>query len=161
MNPLLFAAGIAAPTIVPPLHPTGPGWVQVDVPDILASQMAKTGGVAERWVHTAGYNVISAVEIAELGRADEVGPHYHISISRYNRTLRKNERCPNAEAQFILKKFNLDGWQEDNHVPGGMVRNYWRAVAEDLVGIKCKCEATEPTIREDKGDYIWRPAGHH
>lgn len=161
MNPLITAAGMVAPTVIPPLRPTGPGWRQLDWPPDLQVQWDAQGIVAERWTGPGGSNVISAVETAELGEATHVAPHYHISISRRNPRTGKNERCPSNEAQYILRRFQLEGWVEDNHVPGGLVRNYWRPVADDYVGIKCKCEAHEPTIREDKGDYIWRPAGNH
>lgn len=53
--------------------------------------------------------------------------------------------------------FQLDnGWEEDNHVPYGIARNFWRPLAENLVGIECKCKEEEPAIVEDKGDYVWR-----
>lgn len=40
--------------------------------------------------------------------------------------------------------------------PNGIVRNYWRPIAENLSPV-CHCVETEPKIVEDKGDYIWRP----
>ena len=46
--------------------------------------------------------------------------------------------------------------REDNHVPGGFVRNFWRPVADRFSGYECACVATEPAIVEDKGDFVWR-----
>lgn len=53
--------------------------------------------------------------------------------------------------------YGREGAKEDNHVSHGIVRNYWRPVADRLVGKACPCKEEEPTIREDKGDVIWRP----
>jgi hypothetical protein len=66
-------------------------------------------------------------------------------------------RCDSNEAKWVLDQFGLEGAEEDNHVPFGIVRNFWRPVADKLVGIECQCKAEEPEIREDKGDFIWRP----
>lgn len=97
----------------------------------------------------SGLCVLSAVEVM----ADEdKGPEYHISISK------NGGRCDSQEAKWVLKQFKLDGAEEDNHVPHGMVRNFWRTVAEPLIGEECPCKATETAIKEEKGDFIWREA---
>jgi hypothetical protein len=31
-------------------------------------------------------------------------------------------------------------------------------VADHLSGYECPCQETEPAIREDKGDFVWRAA---
>jgi hypothetical protein len=67
-------------------------------------------------------------------------------------------RCDRNEAKWALEQFGLDGAEEDNHVPGGVVRNYWRTVATGLIGLECECKAEEPAISEDKGDFVWRAA---
>ena len=83
------------------------------------------------------------------------GPEYHLSISRQHRTL-GTRRCTSEEARWVLVQFRLEGAKEDNHVPGGMVRNFWRPVADHLVGRECLCVADENAISEDRGDFIWR-----
>jgi hypothetical protein len=97
--------------------------------------------------------VIAAVEYINDGKAD--GPEYHLSISRQHRTL-GTQRCSSTEARWVMVQFALDGAKEDNHVPGGKVRNFWRPVADPLVGRECSCVETENAIAEDKGDYVWR-----
>lgn len=98
--------------------------------------------------------VISAVEVINDGKSPD-GPEYHLSISRAHRTL-GTQRCTSTEARWVLVQFGLQSAKEDNHVPGGKVRNFWRPVADPLVGLECPCVETENAIREDKGDYIWR-----
>lgn len=71
--------------------------------------------------------------------------------------MSKNQRrCTSAEASFVLHHFGLEDAREDNHVPSGMVRNFWRPVNDNLSGYECPCVDEEPAMREDKGDFIWR-----
>jgi len=95
--------------------------------------------------------VISAVEVAkdEPG-AEHIGPEYHVSISK------RAQRCSSQEAKWVLKQFNMEDAEEDNHVPNGKVRNFWRPVSDRLSGYQCPCKDSEPAITEDKGDYVWR-----
>lgn len=79
-----------------------------------------------------------------------------MSISRHK--AGKAARCTSLQAKEILRQFGLDGAEEDNHVPHGIVRNFWRPVADRLVGLECACKAEEPAIVEDQGDYVWRPS---
>jgi hypothetical protein len=97
-----------------------------------------------------GLYVISAVEVAKDADGIDRGPEYHLSISR------DGHRCSSADARAALADFGMDGGEEDNHVPGGKVRNFWRPVADCFVGLECACKANEPAIIEDKGDYVWR-----
>lgn len=96
---------------------------------------------------------MSAVEVM----ADENnGPEWHISISKQTNPP---SRCDSNEAKWVLQEFDCEhGWDEDNHVPSGVVRNFWKIVAGSLTGHVCPCKQTEPAIRENKGDFIWRPA---
>ena len=84
------------------------------------------------------------------------GPEYHLSISR--QTPAGPRRCTSEMARIVLRQFGLEGAEEDNHVPNGVVRNFWRPVADPLVGLECECKDEEPAIVEDKGDFVWRPA---
>lgn len=56
----------------------------------------------------------------------------------------------------MLKQFDAIGFTQDNHVPSGKVRNYWRPIAENANPV-CHCVESEPKITEDKGDFVWRP----
>lgn len=139
---------MSAHTIIAPRRPTGPGWFLLPV---VVPSYVTLGYEAEAWQHIAsGLCVISAVEVAKDGDGIERGPEYHISITR------RGQRCTGGEARWVVAQFGLDGAEEDNHVPGGKARNFWRPVANGLVGIECACKETEPAVREDRGDYVWR-----
>jgi hypothetical protein len=138
--------------IINPKRPTGPGWVQESMPPGLAAQVAATGGFhTEIWWHgNAGISVISAVEVVKEPGKPELGPEYHISVSA------NGQRCTPEQAHWTLQQFGLEDAKEDNHVPSGRVRNYWRPVADHLSGYECPCVADEPAVRDDKGSFVWR-----
>lgn len=135
--------------IVEVLRPKGKGWVEIPL------NKRYSLGYPSRAFRFAGICVISAVEVATEPGMDK-GFEYHISISKQFLDGRKG-RCDSTEAKWVLDQFGLDGAEEDNHVPHGFVRNFWRPVANSLVGIECPCKESEPEIREDKGDFVWRP----
>ncbi len=149
---LITAAGIIAESIIKPLRPGKGPWRQVELPAPCAHVE-----LMERWCHPAGYNVLSAVENVSGELPGQFTLQYHISITKFPPPDRDCSRCPEQEALWILSCFGLDGWEEDNHVPDGKARNYWRHVAEPDVGRECPCKESEPVVVEDKGDYIWRP----
>lgn len=93
--------------------------------------------------------VISAVEVAEV----EIGPEYHISISKYAGPYSRPRRCTMPEAQMVLKQFGAQGAKEDNH--SSIIRSFWMPVNESLIGQECECKDQEAVIRE--GDFEWRP----
>ena len=137
-----------ADPIIRPLRPGAPGWSQRPAPPAWVS----LGYAAESWYHPAtGLCVISAVEVAKDADGIDRGPEYHISISKHGQ-----ERCSSFEAAAVLDEFACHGAEEDNHVPHGIVRNFWRPVADRFVGLECACKDSEPAIVEDKGDYVWR-----
>jgi hypothetical protein len=141
-----------ARSITTALRPRFAGWIEFQV----GREILRLGGVARGYFHPKTHiAVISAVEVADDGKIDK-GPEYHISISR--QTPMGPRRCTSDTARWVLKQFGLEGSEEDNHVPGGMVRNFWRPVANPLVGLECECKDEEPAIVEDKGDFIWRAA---
>jgi hypothetical protein len=120
-----------------------------------ASPEATLGYEGECWFHRATcLFAISAVEVAAPEGGVSKGPEYHVSISL--QTLAGPARCTSADAVFVLAAFDLLEAEEDNHVPNGLVRNFWRPVAEPLIGLECACKADEPAIVEDKGDFVWR-----
>jgi hypothetical protein len=109
------------------------------------------GYPVEAWEHTSGLFVLSAVEVAvDKPGETPLGPEYHLSISM------NGGRCSSADALFVLAAFGLSDAKEDNHVPNGHVRNFWRYVADNLSGYECACVDNEPAIKEDKGDFVWR-----
>lgn len=134
-------------SIIKPKSPLHSGWM--NIPGLPAS--LSLGYESYGFLHPAtGLRVISAVEVANDGDGIDKGPEYHISISK------DGKRCSSAEAAWVLNQFGLEGSEEDNHVPNGFVRNFWRPVADNMVGIECKCKDSEPAIVEDKGDFVWR-----
>lgn len=137
-------------SIISPKRPTTAGWRRSTGWKI-PPQLAELGYPVEAWEHPAsGLFVLSAVEVAVEPGKPELGPEYHVSIS-INGT-----RCTTTDALYALAAFDLLDAKEDNHVPSGRVRNYWRPVADNLSGYECPCVDHEPTIREDKGDFVWR-----
>ena len=140
---------ISAESIIKPLRPLYPGW---NGP--MGVNHAVTLGFAGQsfWSLQHQLFVISAVEVAMDKDGIDRGPEYHISISKQTRA--KADRCSAAEAAWVLHQFGLDGAEEDNHVPDGVVRNFWRPVAEAMVGLECACKEAEQAVVE--GDYVWR-----
>lgn len=143
-----FAGGVRS--IVSVLRPKDDGWRELP-----CDKRFSMGYPARMYFHVRTcIAVISAVEVADDGKIDK-GPEYHISISK--QTIAGPRRCDSNDSKWVLDQFGMDGAEEDNHVPHGVVRNFWRPVASGLVGLECECKAEEPAIREDKGDFVWRP----
>jgi hypothetical protein len=137
-------------SIVSVLRPKGRGWRELP-----CNKQFTMGYPGRLFFHKeTALAVISAVEVADDGKIDK-GPEYHVSISK--QTVLGTSRCDSNEAKWVLEEFGLDGAEEDNHVPNGVVRNFWRPVANRFVGLECDCKAEEPAIVEDKGDFVWRP----
>ena len=131
-------------SIIQPKQPNGSGWVQKDASALNSSYPLQA------WAHESGIFCLSAVEVTDEIGQPKLGPEYHLSVSK------NGQRCTSAEAAFALHAFELEDAKEDNHVPSGIVRNFWRPVADHLSGYECRCVDEEPAIKEDKGDYIWR-----
>jgi len=137
--------------IVPPLSPKFDGWCAgVDV----SAQMKSPYTVLlfDHLPHRL--RVLSAVEVASDKDGIDRGPEYHISISKFDRFGHPG-MCSAEEAAWVLMQFGCEGAEEDNHVPGGFVRNFWRPVADPLVGMECECKDTENV--EVVGDFVRRP----
>lgn len=142
-------------SIIKPLRPRTVLWEQWAVP----KGMRNEGYPVECWVcREPSLAVFSAVEVAQDKDGISRGPEYHLSISKQEPSGMRVLRCTSAEAAWVLDQFELDGAEEDNHVPNGVARNFWRAVAEPMVGLECACKADETAIVEDKGDFVWRAA---
>lgn len=137
-------------SIIKPKAPAGHGWSYVGLVDPTFTNGYE--GVA--WRHVSqNLFVISALEVVYDEGIDK-GPEYHVSISKQKHG--RPRRCSSNEASFVIDAFGMDGAEEDNHVPYGVVRNFWLPVAESLIGMECPCKAEEPAIIEDKGDFVWR-----
>lgn len=140
----------AIESVIKPKRPTGPGWALVPVPLNELHPLLHLNP-PETWIHKDGFRVMTAVEKPDAlpGEVD-MGPEYHVSISR------NGWRCTSVDAMWVLGQFDVTDAKEDNHVPGGFVRHFWRPVADHLSGYECPCQDSEPAIREDKGDFVWR-----
>lgn len=139
--------------IIKPRRFSGDGWKSFgDVRHLIPSVFA-----TEKFINDVrGCCVISAVETVLWYGVEQ--PMYHISISQIkpNGRLLSNEEC-----EEILKLTGLDGWEEENHVRHSRVRNYWRAVNENRVGLPCPCVKTEPKERDRQSGKITRPQPAH
>jgi hypothetical protein len=147
-------------SVVPVLRPLKQGraeWFQESLPP---NYVARMGYPIERWIHYGtDITVLTAVEVATDKDGSSNGPEYHVSVSRatWPNGQYKPARIDTNAAKWVLAEFGLDGAEEDNHVPNGVVRNFWRPMASGLVGKECRCKAEEVVIKEMKGDFIWRP----
>ena len=138
-------------SVIAPKQPTTRGWVRAR--GLVAPPgLVELGYPVEAWAHPAnGLFVLSAVEKPDPQPGEmDLGPKYHLSISK------NGLRCSSADAVWVLAQFDLIDAKEDNHVPSGRVRNFWRPVADHLSGYECPCQDSEPAIREDRGDFVWR-----
>lgn len=143
----------SAISVIQPKAPApGSGWVRAEHVLAMPQAVSELGYPWAAWAHYAnGMLVISAVEKPEPGPGEfDAGPEYHLSVSAMGR------RCSTADAIWALGQFDLLDAKEDNHTPSGRVRNFWRPVADPLSGFECPCQDSEPAMREDKGDFIWR-----
>lgn len=134
-----------AQSIIKPKKPLFPGWSYNGAP-------LKSGYPHAAYFHEkTRLCVISAVEVADGILVNEAIPQYHLSMSKW--TPAGNIRCSAAEALWILQQFDLEDALEDNH--SGLIRSWWRPVADKLAGKDCECKASETAIVE--GDFEWRP----
>lgn len=136
-------------SLINPKRPKHTGWTRLHTP---LPELERRGYPYEVWAHYGNeLGVITAIEVAaEAEGTPPLGPAYHISVSAFG------QRCSSADATWVLAQFDCTDALEDNHVPGGQVRNFWRYVADGLSGRVCQCVDVEAEIREDKGDYVWR-----
>ncbi|WP_354675096.1 hypothetical protein [Cupriavidus alkaliphilus] len=144
-------------SIIKPKRPNGAGWTRVSS-EMLGRIMHAAGlaSTSEAWHHPESrIQVFSSVEVARDPGQPDLGPEFHLSISK-NGGSRGPLRTTSAEALWCVAQFDLADAKEDNHVPSGVVRNFWRPVADHLSGYECPCDDREPAMLEDKGDYIWR-----
>ena len=128
--------------ILQPKRPSSPDWRFYD------RIRVHMGFPAERWVSRFGHIAITAVETPEDEGRESLGPEYHVSISF------RGGRVSADEVPMLLRIFDMEGADEDNHV-AGIARHFWKVVAAKYAGYVCPCKETEHAITE--GDYVWRP----
>lgn len=128
--------------IIQPKRPNSTDW------KLLNHMRMYMGFPAERYLSKHGHIAITAVETPQDDHNEDLGPEYHVSISKYG------GRVPADEIPELLKTFDMEGADEDNHT-GGIARHFWKPVAEKYHGYVCACKETETAITE--GDYVWRP----
>ena len=84
-------------------------------------ELADLGYPVDAWEHpSSGLFCLSAVEVAHDPGQLDIGPEYHLSVSL------NGQRCSSGDALYALHSFGLQDAKEDNHVPSGKVRNFWR-----------------------------------
>lgn len=138
-------------SIIKPKVPTGDGW-RIAHEWNPPRELVNLGYPVEAWIHEpSDLFALSAVEVAHDPGTPDLGPEYHLSVSNAGQA-----RATSVEASFVLHAFGLDDATEDNHVPNGIVRNFWRPVNDSLSGYECACVDDEPAMREDNGDFVWR-----
>ena len=113
----------------------------------------KSGTWSEKgWVEVAnglmfenamGVRAISAVQMVD-GK-----PQWQVSFSHMG------ARIPSGWMEALLKQWDIEEFDEDNHVPNGKVRNYWKPF-DSLTPTVCPCKDKEPPT-EEEGGYVWRP----
>ena len=130
---------------VQPKKPSGSKWKRLSYKNL-------TGYPTQMYFHKpTKLCVISAVEVASHAPGLEPICTYHVSMSKNGKY-----RATPEETRFVLRAFGMEDASEDNHVPGGIARNFWRPVNDNMADYVCPCQDSEPAIKEDKGSFIWR-----
>lgn len=149
---------MSIPNVVASLRPLNlAGWVRWIIPP--GNDLKHVAGV-ELWFNESHMVLVASAVESIAGESMQARPEYHLSVSRRVRNRQEAYRCNADTARWAIRQFGFDGAEEDNHVPHGKVRNFFRPIAWNAVGQACICKATEPKIAEDKGDYVWRDASH-
>lgn len=128
---------------VPRLAPTQGAWRLVE-----RGRVAWGPGVtivSDDYLHAGGMFVMSSVEFVEGAW------EYHVSVSLRGRN--GPARALNDQVAVVLRDFGIEDADEDNHVPGGKARNFWKKVVGPTEA--CPCKATEEPHDEGHG-YVWR-----
>lgn len=153
---------LGLPAIVQPLKPAGGGWRECPTDSV--RDWPSLPYSIQRW-YNRGHEVqaLSAVEcVNQEGKIDIDRLEYHVSLSGRKQldadgfVFGPVYRISSSRARWALRIFGMDEALEDNHVPSGLVRNYWRPLNDREVGEVCKCVEEEPAMREMKGDFVWR-----
>lgn len=129
-----------------PKRPKAGAWIRTGTHMISDPAMPAMGS-AEVYDHPSGMRVLSSVDHVWID-AERHQLEYHVSISCAGR------RATRAQVDQALRDFGMRKGFEDNHVPGGIARNFWLPVnPADPTG--CHCELDEKPHDEGEG-YVWR-----
>lgn len=120
-------------------RPSGPGWMQLPTPRTLASGTRS----ASMW-QRGTMSVISALSLSEAPDGSERSILQ--SVSRFGK------RPTDRDVRHAREAFGLQGFEEDNHHPGG-ARHFWQPV-DPAERVGCECKVTEDVIVEPDG-YTW------
>src|SRR4029077_12117474 len=97
-----------------------------------------------------GYGPLRVIsEVMDMEAPDGSGdviPQWHISISR------KGERCDDHDVGRVLRAFEMEGAEEDNHHPG-VARHFFLTV-DPARRVACECKADEAVVVDPDG-YRW------
>ncbi len=144
-------------SVIQPLAPKNVTWQEVPV----EGPMAASKYPVRRWIQwpqslqdLVGISIMSAMEVVADEPGGEEFPQYHISVSCFD-NRGKSIRPSRDMAYEVLAAFGTDGFEVDNHVPNSTVWNFWRHVADPVIGKPCVCVKDETLVIE--GDYPWRP----
>lgn len=94
-----------------------------------------------KWENSMGVIAISSIHLID-GK-----PQYHVSFSH------AGWRIPFQWMEALLRQWRAESFEEDNHVPNGQVRNFWKPF--DPEAKECRCKDEEPP-HEEVGGYVWR-----
>lgn len=104
------------------------------------------------WDETSkGFRWENAMNVIAISSIHEIDgkPQYHVSFSD------RGVRIAQGWMEALLKQWQIEDFEEDNHVPNGQVRNYWKPFDPELK--ECQCKQTE-VPHEEEGGYVWREA---
>lgn len=110
------------------------------------------------WTSHDWLRVCSTLEHSILpGTDDEVGPQWHLSVSKavphlYKGMPSRANRPSDADMARVIDAFRVPGGEEDNHHPG-VARHLWCPVVEQY-RTTCECKLSEATVVEADG-YRW------
>lgn len=148
---------LGLPAILKPFRPITGGWVEWQANWRSWGPDGAVPYVIERWYNRGQeLQVLSSIESVDPEDGSGRRLEYHVSVSGLKYGADRPYRVSDSRARFALKAFGFDGYTEDNHVPHGIVRNYWRPIEDRLQGIECPCVDEEPAFREMQGDFTWR-----
>lgn len=103
--------------------------------------------VVSVWVNGC-LRVSSAIEEADYPDGQGTGPQWHLSVS----VAGMQRRARKHEVKQLLRDFDMEGAEEDNHHPG-VARHFWIPL-DPAHRVECQCKAEEATLVEPDG-YAW------
>ncbi|WP_339862279.1 hypothetical protein [Paremcibacter congregatus] len=118
----------------PSRQPNGAGWKFIGLIEAGAG-----------WRHSKGICAISSVAWVNDDHEPERHWEWLISFSVMGR-----HRVSNKDLKWILKDWDMENFEEDNHEPG-IARKFWLAI-EERFRKPCPCK---DEIIKSEGEYFW------